>query len=126
MYWQKTKHTVVLIAIGATIWAGSLNAECSDPFYPLYIEDPQNDYERNMASKYRQEEASVLRPEMVVCGEYPIAVYKGKTYKKGDVYFNGTISEITCDFIKLKTADTEIIYNLIDEDIIEEYTGGDK
>ncbi len=94
-----------------------------DPFIPLYVIDPKNDYEKRLAERIHYRDASAILPEMYVCevsdkSEKKYVVYSGKIYYVGDRYLSGVITDINCDHIVIMSEDTIIMLRLYDDDII--------
>ena len=94
-----------------------------DPFIPLYVTDPKNEYEKRLAERVRYRDASAMLPEMYVCEvsddkERRYVMYGGKIYYEGDRYLSGKITDINCDHIVITSDDTIIMLRLYDEDII--------
>ena len=96
-----------------------------DPFIPLYVIDPKNEFEKRLAKRIKFNDASNTLPQMYVCkvtdpNEKKYVMYADKIYYVGDRYLSGTIEDINCNHIIIKSEDTTIILRLYDDDIITE------
>ena len=103
-----------------------------DPFVPLYVSNPLTDYERKLQRKMNVSQQQGLYPEMYVCKEggagkniagkgrsRPFVVFDGEVFYKNDVYKNGVITDINCEYIRIVSGETEIKVSLYDEGMVE-------
>lgn len=103
-----------------------------DPFVPLYVTNPLTEYERKLQRKMNVNQKQGLYPEMYVCKEgyadknavgivksRPFVVFDGEVFYKNDVYKNGVITDINCEYIRIVSGETEIRVSLYDEGMVE-------
>ena len=95
------------------------NSTCRDPFYPLYIKDPRNDYEEALSKRVRKEQSDTGKVQMVICGDSPVVVLAGKQYKLGDSLMNGKIVEITCERLVTRGENTQTVIYFVEKGLIE-------
>ena len=95
------------------------NSTCRDPFYPLYIKDPRNDYEEALSKRVRKEQSDTGKEQMVICGDSPVVVLAGKQYKLGDSLMNGKIVEITCERLVTRGENTQTVIYFVEKGLIE-------
>jgi hypothetical protein len=105
------------------VFSSGLMAEdsvgCRDPFYPLYIQHPRNDYEMDLSKRAKAQQSDAGRVQMVICGKAPMVVIAGKTYQLGDPLMNGTIVEITCDHLVTQGENTQTVIHFVERGLIE-------
>ena len=125
MYLLVSFITIVLCSHTTSALARQAGSEKTfrDPFIPLYVTDPKNEYEKQLAERVRYRDVSAVLPEMYVCEvsderEKRYVMYSGKIYYEGDRYLSGVITDINCDHIVITSDDTIIMLRLYDEDII--------
>ncbi len=125
MYFLASFITIALCSCSITGLARETMSDKTfrDPFIPLYVTDPKNDYEKQLAERVRYRDISAILPEMYVCEvsdekERRYVMYSGKIYYEGDRYLSGVITDINCDHIVITSDDTIIMLRLYDEDII--------
>ena len=106
-----------------------------DPFVPLYVTKPLTDYERKLQKKMNVNQQQGLYPEMYVCKEggsknaassikgRPFVVFDGEVFYKNDIYKNGVITDINCEYIRIVSGETEIRVSLYDEGMVEKVEG---
>ena len=118
---------IVLTLLPTAMYAQTITEDKSfrDPFIPLYVIDPKNDFEKRLAKRVKYNDASNTLPQMYVCkssgaNEKKYVMYADKVYYVGDRYLSGVIEDINCDHITIRSEDTTIILRLFDDDIITE------
>lgn len=119
MFWPNNSLGVVLSCVLPVMGMAAEPSTCRDPFYPLYIKDPRNDYEEVLSKQARASQNDSGQVQMVICGESPMVVLSGKLYKLGDSLMNGIIVEITCDHLVTRGDNTQTVINFVEKGLIE-------
>ena len=98
-------------------------------------EQMRAEYERKLQRKMNVNQQQGLYPEMYVCKEggsknvassikgRPFVVFDGEVYYKNDIYKNGVITDINCEYIRIVSGETEIRVSLYDEGMVEKVEG---
>ncbi len=119
MFWP---NKILVTGLFCVLFSGVMGvdgASCRDPFNPLYIDDPRNDYEVVLSKRAKALQSDAGQVQMVICGKDPMVVMAGKTYQLGDSLMNGVIVEITCDQLVTQGKNTQTVIHFVEKGLIE-------
>ena len=94
-----------------------------DPFIPLYVTEPKNEYEKRLAEKTQYQNQADTLPDMYICdsndnNQKRSVMFNGVLYYEGDRYLNGKIAKIDCDHVKIESESTTILLRLYEDRIV--------
>ena len=123
MFWRNKFFVMLMLNVQLAVGIFASNhvssIQCQDPFYPLYIDDPRNDYEQSLSKKTKEESDTPAQIQMVVCDDDPWVMFNGIIYREGDQYMNGIITKITCTEVVVTNENSQTTTRLVDSGLIE-------
>ena len=114
---------IIILSLHCTCVQAEENRVYRDPFTPLYITDPINEYERQLAEKTQYQNQADTLPDMYICNstddkQKRSVMFNGVLYYEGDRYLNGKIAKIDCDHVKIESESTTILLRLYEDRIV--------